>query len=585
MHPNRIRVITRQSESQPLAGYLAEILAVEGFLGYDRVDLTDRPLAGDLLEGQDLVLLAHMLLDAREQEALAGWVRRGGRLIALRPSPEIAPLFGLKAGGVSLKRGHYLQFDAEGCPAGALSTDVPLQVHAEADGYRADGAEVAAWFCWGNGARRQYPAVAVHAAGAGMAAMLAFDLAHSTVLFHQGLPEQASTGPRPDPGGLGQYKPDGHFVGHLDVTRVTIPQADLQQRLLGALVDRMLPAPVPRLCYFPDGEPCLAFLNGDSDGMDRGDLEAVLAEIEPRGGRYTCYVMDEAPLAPDVEQQLRDRGHSFGKHIWAGGMPALDAMAAAVAEQIAGFRERYGYVPFSHRGHCLIWPGWTEMAQYLARAGVRMDANFVGAHCGHGYLTGSGLPVKFMDERGRGIDLYEQSTQWEDDVAIGEYFERLTPEQAIAASLETLREARERYHTVVNFNFHPIHTRGDYLDTTEWIAAVAEFCRDHQIPMIGGDDWVRFNDARRLVTMTDYSADADDRRVRFRLNAPLAVAGLTVALPASWDGEPFAGATAGGAELACRTARVHGAERAFLVLSLAAGESAAVEVRYGVASG
>src|SRR5262249_35131661 len=162
---------------------------------------------------------------------------------------------------------------------------------------------------------------------------------------------------------------------------------------------------------------------GDSDGMALADLEAVLAILEPQGGHYTCYVMDEQPLPPEAGTALQARGHSFGKHIWAGPRPSVAAMAAAVTEQIGGFRPRYGYTPLTNRGHCLIWPGWTEMAEILAEAGVRMDANLVGVHCGHGYLTGSGLPVKFMDERGRLIDLYEQSTQWEDDVAIGAYYE------------------------------------------------------------------------------------------------------------------------------------------------------------------
>src|SRR5207249_4262604 len=140
---------------------------------------------------------------------------------------------------------------------------------------------------------------------------------------------------------------------------------------------------------------------------------------------------------------------------------------------------------------------------FLAGAGVRMDANFVGIHCGHGYPTGSGLPVKFMDSRGRAIDLYEQATQWEDDVAIGDLYEQLSYDQATAQSLETLREAQEEYHTVVNFNFHPIHTRREHLNTREWLTAVADACRSRQIRMIGGDAWVGFNDARRRVTMAE----------------------------------------------------------------------------------
>lgn len=580
-----MRLFIRHHAATPFAAYIEEILAVEGFLGCETVDVTARPLTPDLLEGPELVIVAHMPLAAAEQEALADYVQAGGRLIALRPPVEMASLFGLESFGATLKRGHYLQFDETCCPPGAYSTDIPLQVHAEADRYRAKEAEIAAWFCYATGARRDLPAATLHAAGKGLAAMLAFDLSHSTVFFHQGLPEQASTGARPDPSGLGQYKPDNHFVGFLDVTRVTLPQADLQQRLLGALVDRMLPAPTPRLWYFPEGEPCLAFLNGDSDGMALADLETCLKIIEPRGGRYTCYVMDEEPVRPQDEAAIRARGHSFGKHVWAGNMPTLEAMAAAVKEQVAGYRRRYGYTPLTNRGHCLIWPGWTEMARFLAEAGVRMDSNFVGMHCGHGYLTGSGLPVKFMDARGALIDLYEQSTQWEDDVALASYAQQLPYAQAVALSLETLRDAWERYHTVVNFNFHPIHTRPEWLNTCAWIAAVADFCQEQRIRMIGGDEWARFNDARRRVQMPGYAADAAARRVRFTLSAPEAVQGLTISLPAVWDGVVLRSATADGNPLPARRIRFHEADRALVWLSLGAGERKAVEVEYAFTNG
>lgn len=576
-----MRLFVRQHESVPFAGYLEEILAVEGFVGWEKIDVTDRRLTGALLEGADLALLAPMPLKAPEREALADYVRGGGRLVAIRPPVELASLFGVSARGLVLKRGHYLQFDAEDCPPEARSTDVPLQVHAEADCYEAGDARTAAWFCWGNGARRQFPAATLCDAGRGKAAMLAFDLAGSTVLLHQGLPEQASTGARADPGALGQYKPDGHFVGHLDVTRATIPQADLMQRLLGALIERLSPAPLPRLWYFPDGEPGLAFLNGDSDGMRLDDLEAVLSILEPRGGRYTCYLLDEEPLPPRTEAALREKGHAFGKHVWAGNRPTPAEMAEAITAQIGGFRRRYGYTPLTNRGHCLIWPGWTQMASFLAGAGVRIDSNFVGCHCGNGYLNGSGLPVKFMSERGQLIDLYEQSTQWEDDVALWHYFEQLPYDVAVEKSLETLRQGRETYHTVVNFNFHPIHIRKELLNTAAWITAVADACARQHLPMISGDAWARFNDARRRVTLSGYEAATARRRVRFTLTAPDAVTGLTLSLPATWDGAPFRVAIVDGQSLPHRTASLHAGERAFLILTFAAGQRRGVEIEYG----
>src|ERR1043166_8236019 len=93
------RVCVRQKSAAPFSGYLTEILAVEGFLGYEAVDLTGRLLTADLLDGQELVLLSQMPLDASEQQALDEYVHRGGRLFALRPPTEMAALFGLKAQG------------------------------------------------------------------------------------------------------------------------------------------------------------------------------------------------------------------------------------------------------------------------------------------------------------------------------------------------------------------------------------------------------------------------------------------------------------------------------------------------------
>src|SRR5262245_3601114 len=106
-----MRLLIRRDELNPFASYVDEILAVEGFLGCERVDVTGRAITGEVLEGQDLILLARMALESGEQEALAGYVRGGGRLIALRPPAGMAPLFGLKAGEATLKRGHYLRFD------------------------------------------------------------------------------------------------------------------------------------------------------------------------------------------------------------------------------------------------------------------------------------------------------------------------------------------------------------------------------------------------------------------------------------------------------------------------------------------
>ena len=65
------------------------------------------------------------------------------------------------------------------------------------------------------------------------------------------------------------------------------------------------------------------------------------------------------------------------------------------------------------------------------------------------------------------------------------------------------------------------------------------------------------------------------------LTAPEAIDGLTLSLLAQCEDAPIESATADGAPLPLRRLPIHGAERAFIGLTLAAGESAAVEVTYG----
>jgi hypothetical protein len=68
--------------------------------------------------------------------------------------------------------------------------------------------------------------------------------------------------------------------------------------------------------------------------------------------------------------------------------------------------------------------------------------------------------------------------------------------------------------------------------------------------------------------------------VRFTLTAHDPIAGLTLSLPAPWDGAVLTHATAGSAPLPVRRQSVHEAERAFVTLSLAAEETQTIEVVY-----
>ena len=175
-------------------------------------------------------------------------------------------------------------------------------------------------------------------------------------------------------------------------------------------------------------------------------------------------------------------------------------MRLGLRDQLASFERRYGCRAVSIRGHSTIWVGWTEMAQYLAAEGIRLDVNFAPIrYFDRGYLNGSGLPVRFMDSDGRFIDLYEQVTistddGWRTDKT---FLPARSLDQCIADSRRQADDARDRYHTVYHPYFHPISL--DVRGLMPWFDAMLAYTAE--LPRFSDADWVAFNDARRALRL------------------------------------------------------------------------------------
>ena len=231
----------------PFSRYVGEILDAEGFT-YSWVE--DR-FDGDLL-------IAPSLTDT--PPLVGEWAAAGKNLLALRPPPELLPLFGLrsKPGRPLAWSDRYLR----------CRDETVLQYHGAADLVQAAGAEVLAWLQFDlDDPPSAHPAIVRLDDGARRAAFT-FDLAQSTLLFRQGRADQASDGTNPDPDGDEMFKAADLFVNFLDPRLKASPQADHQLDLFVALIWWLTEktAPVPRVWRFPSGQPAAALMSGDSDG-------------------------------------------------------------------------------------------------------------------------------------------------------------------------------------------------------------------------------------------------------------------------------------------------------------------------------
>ena len=503
-----ILVVWDSGTPHRLSGYITEILDVEGYNWRVVHDLASEPLTAEVLASHQIVILTHIDPSPEVQELFLAHVRGGGNLVALRPPREMAGKLGLGSSFAERTMvDRYIELNGN-CAVNVGVEPHVLQFHGRAEQYTWPGNPSAVMAHLA--AERDYitenPAIVIDSYGEGHWAVFTYDLAESTVLFHQGLREQASTGVRPDPGGEYQYKTNDLFVGYLDPALGHIPQADLHQDALVRILDWMasLSRPLPRLWHFPDGSPALAMFTGDSDGMSMDDFTNTIATADRFGIPYTTYLRIEhhADVTPELQTAMEARGHDFGEHPYAGAQPSLEEMREGLRDELGAFRKRYGRGPITNRSHSVIWVGWTESAKYLRENGVRLDTNFTaGRFHRAAYLNGSGLPVKFMDEDGELLDIYEQCTTLSDDGYVGGQGSRASADYRRVHRLHP--KAAGRRGGAVPLGLQPVLPPSEDAPRRRVEPAVVrgrdpEHCIDRGFHFASARGWLAFNDGQAV---------------------------------------------------------------------------------------
>ena len=227
----------------------------------------------------------------------------------------------------------------------------------------------------------------------------------------------------------------------LNTTKIEIPQADEQQRLLVNLItlmnaDKM---PLPRFWYLPRGEKAVVVMSGDdhSPGFAPGGTAVAFdrfKELSPLGCdvakwecvRSTSYVLPDSVLTNAQAAAYVAEGFEVALHPIAGSCPTTpmtEAQLSAVFDtQLGSWAARFTNVPapVTSRTHCVFWPDWTSAANVELTHGIRMDANyyhFPTAWIGSkpGFMNGGGFPMRFADQDGIPIDVWQQNTNMNDE--------------------------------------------------------------------------------------------------------------------------------------------------------------------------
>ncbi|MFC7533549.1 DUF4082 domain-containing protein [Actinoplanes sp. GCM10030250] len=518
--------------------FAAEVLRAEGLNEFATTDLA--AVTPAVLGQYDVVLLGSTPLTGAQVTMFTTWVTGGGNLVAFRPDKQLAGLLGLTSSTATLADA-YLRVDTSASP-GAGITGQTIQYHSAADRYTLAGARAVATLYSSATTATTNPAVTLADVGTagGQAAAFTFDLPRSLVYTRQGNPAwQQQNRDNQSPIRSNDLYFGAGSTDWVDLTRVAVPQADEQQRLLANLIGAMNSdrKPLPRFWYFPRSLKAVVVGTGDdhATGGTAGRYDQYLAN-SPAGcavddwqcPRFTSYIYPDTPLSNAQAANYQSRGFETALHLNTNCSDYTPAsLAGNLTSQLGSFRAKYTSVaaPATNRTHCIAWSDWSTQASSSVANGIRLDTNYYywpGAWVADrpGFMTGSGMPMRFADINGGLIDAYQAATQMTDESGQSYPY---TSDALLDAALGTLG-----YYGAFTANMHT--DKATTFDSDQ----VLDSAQRHNVPVISARQLLTWVDGRNASSYSNIAWSGDT--LSFSVNVGSGANGLTGMVPTAGPG-------------------------------------------------
>ena len=586
--PPPILLIVNSAAANKFGVYLGEILRAEGLNAFDQTELSS--VTGAQLAQYDLAILAETPLSGAQASMLTGYVSGGGALLAMRPDVQIASIFGLGGAGGTLSNGYLKILTSaifNGAAPGAGLTTTTLQIHGSADRYASVSGMAIAQLHSDAGTSTSYPAVVAANYGSGQASAFTYDLASNVAYTRQGNPANADLNADEYLGDwyvrtVDLFQTVGGGLPWVDRDRIPVPQADVQQRLFARLVEQLISRthPMPRLWYFPGSAKTMLIFTSDAHWNSHDDYVKLIADMNAHGATTTTYLeIARNPWDWPSDGDLilwESQGHTFGIHP----EKSDGSILAAAFDSVDTWFDGYYSVPRSStvRIHRLEWEGWTSAADVEAAHGLAMDFSFY--HWGrwlqkpdgtwpHGYITGSGLPMKFVRSDGTLTTVYQQLTELADDQLFADHggFEGLTGTQAVALSQSLIDASLAGYYSALT-DIHHVDIYSSSRDGQTWLVGAADYARSKEVPIWNGDEWLSFTAARHDARYSNIAWNAATGVLTFDIAiAGTAGAQPTTILPLSYGGRTLGSVNVDGSPATFSSQIVNSANVAFVVMT------------------
>lgn len=575
-----ILLVVNDSAPYQFGRYLGEILLAEGISSFETI--TIGTLSAASLTDRDLLILAETPLSPAQAALITSYYEAGGRVLAMRPAAPIAGLFELGS-AAGAQDSAYLRVitDAQvnGEAPGQGITAETMQYHGTAALHTTlEGAVTVAQLYSDATTPTAFPAVV--STPDGRATAFTYDLARSVILTRQGDP--TNTDRDNDGDNLIRardmfLRPDGnHWI---DRNKVPIPQADEQQRLFARLVKQAVESarPLPRLWYFPGTARTMLIPTSDAHANPLEWYQTLINAVEAHNGTITIYLsigeMDNASI-----EGWRARGHTFGLHPYAYRPDSyepfnIETLAQGFYVYNNWFRDSFTGPPSrTVRIHDLAWQGWTDAAELAVSYGLKMDTNFFTSGpwlqrpdgtWPHGYLTGSGQPMRMVRQDGVILDYFQQLTQLVDvQLVCYAHYEQLSNDEGVQVSRELIDRSQAGDYAALMAIFH-VDCIGK---APGWIDGTLAYARSQGVPIWNADQWLNFVEARYASRYNNIAWDDATSTLTFSMAAPATGHELTTVIPLRYNGGNLLSVSVDGSPAAFSAQTIKGREEAFVVV-------------------
>jgi hypothetical protein len=399
-----LRVAANQAGTNYWHVYTREICQQMGLM-FEELPRS-RLSAADLAAFRVLILpdLPDKYLKPEEKATLAAWVQQGGLLIGFatgglgdlfgitvqeewpQPDDAFTPTAVLRYMDTALARSVMFPGDEDMpvvivSPVKLLTATAPHpcpspsgaeRLAPSGEGSGEDPAREVARLLSLRGRNLDRPAITLREVGEGQAVYFCFNVAQSMWALHHGRPIED------DYDGDGKLRSSDGMVAWPHTTRV--PYADTLLYLLRNLIARrglpflhaLPPTPAGAI---PD---CLFHYGGDDEGQPANQLIAS-AIMRDLGLGYHVNIMPDPAGTFAVTRaeydQLKANGHEPSLHL-----NFIDGVAhpykfsrREVQQQVDWYVAAFGELPVCTVFHWTTWHGWSEVAEWLAGAGVKAD--------------------------------------------------------------------------------------------------------------------------------------------------------------------------------------------------------------------